>query len=124
MNHVTTQTEWKVMLVVTILSLCKPLKSKQRSSPSSNRLFSVGERPRYDTIAILKSKPMSKQVSDGREQRVPLPYKTQEVTMCFENGRQTRTTRQERSKRPTLHTQHWDPQACSGGTLSPANASF
>ena len=67
---------------------------------------------------------MSKQVSKGREQLVPLPYKTQEVTMCFENGLQTRTTRQERSKRPTLHTQHWDPQACSGGTLSPGNASF
>ena len=49
MNHATTQTEWKVMLVVTILSLWKPLKSKQRPSPSSNRLSSVGERPRYDT---------------------------------------------------------------------------
>ena len=61
-------------------------------------LSSVGERSRYDTIAILKSKPMSKQVSDGREQLVPLPYKTQEVTMCFENGRQTRSLRQDKKE--------------------------
>ena len=98
MNHVTLQTEMESHACSYHPVLVKTAKVKATS-------VAVEQQPLFGlrTVRHAYNLEIETYVEAGVRRKgatcVHLPYKMQTVTMCFENSRQTRTTRQERTQK-------------------------